>query len=126
MLIEFFHVSDFFIFMIYLKYGQILYRYSSISLTVTFIFNKIVTPKITYSYWFVINSFFISKRFLVSLITLSLIVPFSYFSLKRFLMFLIAAPFCFILKRLLASLILLSSNYLFQALDVSSLYVVKK
>ena len=54
-----FHVSDFSRFFISFKYGLILLRYSSINrlfifITITFIFNIILAPKITYSYWFVI------------------------------------------------------------------------
>ena len=62
-----FHLSDVVrLFMISFKYGLILLRYFSrcfTSITFTFIFNIIVTPKITHSYWFIIIFlFFMLKK----------------------------------------------------------------
>ena len=71
-----------------------------------------------------------SKRFLISLFTLSLIASFSFFSLKRFLtsLFVVLSILFFSLRRFLTSLIMFSSIFfgLFSALNFSSLYVVKK
>ena len=101
-------------------------------MTVTFIFNIIVTPKITYSYRFIIiffmlkkvpnisnystfNSFiffFQSKK--ISYIINCSIIYFLFFNLKRFLNSLIevSSISLFNLKRRLTSLIMLSSNFL--------------
>ena len=62
-----FHLPDVVrLFMISFKYGLILLRYFSrcfTSITFTFIFNIIVTPKITHSYWFIIIFlFFMLKK----------------------------------------------------------------
>ena len=67
-----FHISYFFrLFMMFFKCGLILFGYSSTyffkffnwliclsSITITFIFNIIFTPKIVYSYWFIITFLF--------------------------------------------------------------------
>ena len=109
-----------------------------ISITITFIFNIIITPKITYCYWLLIIFFFFmfkkvsnisnysvsialififqSKKFFISRISLFLIALFSFFSLKRFLtspltLFLIALFSFFSLKRLLISLIVVSFSF---------------
>ena len=65
--------------------------YCFIFMTVTFVFSIIVSPKITYSYWFIIILFFMRKKILnileiLSLIRLSDIFNcFSFFSPKWFL-----------------------------------------
>ena len=65
------------LFMMSFKYGLILLGYSSTVsftfITVTFVFNPIVTPKITYSYWFIIVFFFLLKKILNTSSLLSLI-----------------------------------------------------
>ena len=123
-----------------------------ISITITFIFNIIITPKITYCYWLLIIFFFFmfkkvsyisnysvsialififqSKKFLISRISLFLIALFSFFSLKRFLtspltLFLIALFSFFSLKRLLISLIVVSfSCFLVKNISYISNYVI--
>ena len=90
-LVAVFQVSDFLRLFISFKYGfiKVFFDFSVfISIAITSIFNIIVTPKITHSYWFV-KIFFLLKRVLKSLIILSLIASFSFFRLKRFLIFLI-------------------------------------
>ena len=61
-----FHISDFLRPFRSFKYDLILLRYSStdnvLCSTVTFIVNKIVTAKITYSNWFTIIFFFMLKK----------------------------------------------------------------
>lgn len=47
--------------------------YSFVSVTIPFLFNIIVAPKITYYYWFVISFSSYSKMFLISLIIIPLI-----------------------------------------------------
>ena len=122
------------LFMMSFKYGLIILSYFStdrvfFSVTATVIFNLIVTPKITYSYWFrtifffmikkvpnifnyfIFNCcifFFSLKRFLISLIVASSI---SFFTLKWFFKYLIMLFYIF---------------YLSQAMNFLSLYVVKK
>ena len=90
-----FHASDFLrSVMISFKYGLTLLRYSSIYsvlfVIITLIFNIIVTPKITCSYWFVIIFFYFILRKVPNISNYSdfdrLI---SFFSLKRFLISLI-------------------------------------
>ena len=74
-------------------------------------------------------SFFSLKIFVISPISMLLIVLFSLLSLKRFLISLIPVSFSpfFNLKRFIISLIMLFFIfYLFQALNFSSLYIVKK
>ena len=56
-------LSDFLrLHMMSFNYGLILSRHSTISITVTFIFNIIITPKIRYSYWFMIIFLFLLKK----------------------------------------------------------------
>ena len=90
-------------------------------------------PNIIYSYWFIILLFFIMLKKISNISNYSVFNCFIFFfSLKRFLISLIAVSFVsfcsfFNLKRFLTSLIMLVlCFYLLQALDVSSLYVLKK
>ena len=92
-----FHVPDFLrLFMVPFKYGVILLRYSSTNsilffITFAFVFDTIITPKIIYSFWFIIifSFFFILKKIL----NISMYYIFnsfnSFFSIKRFFIFLI-------------------------------------
>ena len=66
----------------------VLYWHVFIFITVTFIFNIIVVPKITYSYWFTIIIFLFKKDLIISN-HLSFMTSFYFFTLKRFLMHLI-------------------------------------
>ena len=90
------------LFTMFLKYGLILFYLYSIFFTVAFVFNIIILPKVTYSYWFIIIFFSVlySKRFLILLSTIFLIPLIYFFILKRFFMSSIAVSFCFFsLKR---------------------------
>ena len=108
-----FHVSDVLrLFLMSFKYGLISLRYSStdsvlflsllLSIAVTFVFNIIVSPKINYSYWFIIILFFFfmfKKIFLISLYILPLITSISFFNLKRFLISLLVVPSLYVVKK---------------------------
>ena len=89
-----FHVSDFLrLFVMSFKYRLILLRHfltDCVLFLSPLLFNIIVTPRIIYSYWFVIIFFFMLKRFFIYLIILSLIALVSFSSLKIFLVSLIA------------------------------------
>ena len=84
-----FHVSDFlslfmFIYLYSFKCGLILLRYSSTD-SILFLSLLLSYPKIIYSNWFtIISFFFILKRFLISLSIISLIALYSFSSLKKF------------------------------------------
>ena len=69
-----------------------------ISITFAFIFNIIIIAETANSYGFVRISFLLFKRVIISLIILSFIASFSFFSLKKFLMFLIilSSSDCFV------------------------------
>ena len=138
----FFHVSYFLrSIMISFNYDLLLLRYSSIdsvfiSITVTFIFNIIVAPKITSPYnnlliiIFVTIFFFMLKKVPnISNYSVFDCFIFFFFSLKRFLVFsiVVSSISSFNLKRFLSRLIVVSYIfYFFQALKFSPLYVVKQ
>ena len=101
----------------YMLFKIIIFRRNKISvfsMIFNFIFNVIVTPKISYSYWVMIIFFFRIKK---CLINVSLSAFISFFSLKIFLKPLITASllayFCslFNLKRFFTSLIMFSSIF---------------
>ena len=92
-----FHVSDFLrLFRMSFKYGLILSRYSFIG-KVIFLFPllsySIIAIKVTYSYWFLIISFLLKKCLHLSNYSAIDCFIFIFFSLKRFLLFLIMLPF---------------------------------
>ena len=100
----------------------------SVSIALIFIFQskKFFISRISL-FLIALFSFFSLKRFLTSPLTLFLIALFSFFSLKRLLISLIVVSFSFFqLKIFLISLITLFSIFhLFQALNFSSLHIVK-
>ena len=125
-----FHVSHILrLFLISFKYGLIFLRYvltDSVFLSpVLLIFNMITTTKITYSYWFIIISFFMLKK-IPCISNYSVFYCFiSFFSLKRVLIPLIAASFVsffslFSLKRFLTYLCFLLYFYFSQVLNFPS------
>ena len=90
------------------------------SISVTSVFNIMVTPKITYSYLFIINFFFFMLKKILNIYKYSIFNCFSFFSrLKRFLISVIAVWFSSFLslKGFLISLII----FLLQDLNFPSL-----
>ena len=72
------------VFWIWSNFIEIFFNWQCfISITVTFKFNIIVTPKTIYSYWFIIFFFIMLKKFLIFLSILSLIPLVSFSSLRR-------------------------------------------
>ena len=57
---------------------------SFVSMTITFIFNIILAPKIAYSYCFVMNFFFFMLKMVINISNYSVFDCFIFFSLKRF------------------------------------------
>ena len=103
----------------------------SVSITVTLIFDIIVTPNIFFFYWFVIIFFKLRKVPNISYYAIFDCLIFFFQSKKiSYISKCIVIYFFFFfcnLERCLTSLIMLSSIfYLFQSLDFSSLYIVKK
>ena len=94
-IVRIFYVSDFLrLFMMSFKYGVILLKYSStdsvLFLSVFFVFNIVFTPKITYSYWFVIIFFIFMLKKILNIYKYSIFNCFIFFSsLKIFLISLI-------------------------------------
>ena len=98
----------------------------------TFMFNIIIIPIITCSYWFLIIFFFMLKRFLVFLIILPSISLFSFFNLKKILISL-TAVWSVSVKRFLTSLIeyhlflfLVWRDFLFLIIVSSISFLVEK
>ena len=124
--------------MISFNYDLLLLRYSSndsvfISITVTFIFNIIVAPKITSPYnnlliiIFVTIFFFMLKK-VPNISNYSVFDCFVFFfNLKRFLISLIAVSSITLFSlKIFLTLLCLYFFYLFKALNFSSLYILKK
>ena len=90
-----FYLSDFLRIFMSFKYALILLRYSSTDgvlflRNVTFVFNTIVTAKITYSHWFIIIFFFFIPKKSSDICKYYIFNSFIFFScLKTFLIFLI-------------------------------------
>ena len=78
-----------------------------IPITFTFIFNKISTPRIAFSYWFTIIFFFVLKKIPISQVILFLIALLSFFILKNAISF----SSLFSLKIFFAPLIMLFSIF---------------
>ena len=79
-----------YVFQVWSTFIKIFFNWSFITITITFVFNTIVAPKFSYTYWFIMIFFLCSKRFLVS-VTLSFIASLSFFSLKGFIISLMIA-----------------------------------
>ena len=120
-LIEF-SVSDFFRLFISFKYGLILLRYF---LTDSDLFLSPLLSYSIYCYWFITIFFFILKIFQISLIILSLIALFSFFSLKRLISLTVFSSISFFnLKRFLIFSIVVSSfcHLFFQSKNISYIF----